>query len=85
MQQIDQATLRQWVDLDVDGVLDPASRETLARHLQEDGDLAAERRALGSLRQIFDQDRIEVRPGFAERVLQSLPVQDFPAPLRLYR
>ena len=73
METIDHRTLRQWLDLDVDGALSSAEREQLAVHLANDAELRAEKRRLESLLHGMDETRVEVDADFKDAVMASLP------------
>ena len=73
MKHIEEATLREWMDLDVDGALDAGRRAQLAERLTADSELAAERGALESLHHLLSESRIAVQPGFEARVMEALP------------
>lgn len=73
MSTIDDTTLRQWLDLDLDGGLPAAEKAQLEERLAADTGLRAERQALAALHSLLAQDRIEVRAGFAARVQAALP------------
>ena len=69
----DSATWRRWVDLDLEGELSQEDEARLAEIAEGDSRVLAERRALESLHRMIDEDRIEVKPGFAARVMATLP------------
>lgn len=73
MSTIDDTTLRQWLDLDLDSGLPAAEKAQLEERLAADTGLRAERQALAALHRLLAQDRIEVRAGFAARVQAALP------------
>ena len=67
----DSATMRRWVDQDLEGELAQEDRARLAEIAETDSRVLAERRALESLHQIIDEDRIPVQPGFTARVMAA--------------
>jgi len=69
----DSATWKQWVDLDLEGELGREEKVRLDELSESEGEVLAERRALESLRRMIEDDRIEVRPGFTQRVMAALP------------
>ncbi len=69
----DSATWRRWVDMDLEGELPREDEARLAEIAESDSRVVAERRALESLHRMLDDDRIEVRHGFAARVMAALP------------
>ena len=68
-----QSAWRQWVDQDLDGELEVSGKARLAELLENEPEVRAEQRTLRSLRRLLEGDRIPVRPGFAARVMESLP------------
>ena len=73
MKHIEEATLREWMDLDVDGALDAPQKAQLTERLRADSELADERGSLESLHQLLAESRIAVEPGFQARVMAALP------------
>ncbi len=69
----DSATWKSWVDLDLEGELRDEDKARLEALAETEPRVQAERRALEQLRHMIDDDRIEVRPGFAARVMAALP------------
>ncbi|MCP3957582.1 MAG: hypothetical protein GY719_06985 [bacterium] len=69
----DNATWKQWVDLDLEGELEAADKARLDDLLDSDDEARDERRALGSLHRMIDEDQIPVRAGFTARVMEALP------------
>ena len=63
MKHIEEATLREWMDLDVDGALDAPQKAQLTERLRADSELADERGSLESLHQLLAESRIAVEPG----------------------
>ncbi len=64
---------KQWLDQDLDGELEAAEASQLAKILEVDPEARAERRGLVALHQAMDEDRIAVRPGFSDQVMEALP------------
>lgn len=75
MNSMDEATLSEWMDLEVDGALGDGERARLRDLMASRPELAIERRALESLHTLFDEGRIAVRPGFQPQVMAALPRQ----------
>lgn len=73
MNTTDRGTLAAELDQELDGQLGAAGRKRLARRLDTDAELAAERRRLMALHGLLREDRIAVRDGFQESVMASLP------------
>lgn len=73
MKEIDEATIREWLDLDLENELEPSARRELEKQLDARPDLAVERRKLAGLHEMLHQSKIEVRPDFAARVMEGLP------------
>ena len=69
----DNATWKQWVDLDLEGQLEAVEQTRLDEVLEADEAARAERRTLGSLHRMMDEDRISVRDGFTAQVMEALP------------
>lgn len=66
------ATLREWLDLDLDGHLDVGEKAHLEQHLASDAELRAERTAVGALHAMLAESRVEVDPEFKQRVMATL-------------
>lgn len=66
-------TVRQWIDLEIDGALPPAEARRLESALADEPGLAAEREALRELHRQLEASRVAVRPGFRESVMARLP------------
>lgn len=79
MASIDPGTLREWLDLDVEGELPERERALLERELAADRDLARERSELANLHSLLRESAIPVRPGFQVQVLKSLPAAGWEA------
>lgn len=76
MNTIDDATrttLREWLDLDLDGQLGAAEKVRLEQHLAGDAELRAEQSALGALHAMLTERRVDVAADFKPRVMASLP------------
>lgn len=69
---MDHDTYREWLDLEVDGALEPADRAELAAHLEACAECRAERQRSIALAERLAAARVEVRPGFAADVVASL-------------
>lgn len=73
MKRPDHNTYREWLNLDVDGLL-PAHQSTeLAQHLASCAECRAEREDLLALEGLLQKNRLPVRPDFKDTVLSSLP------------
>lgn len=73
MKRPDHNTYREWLNLDVDGLL-PAHQSTeLAQHLASCTECRAERDDLLALEGLLQKNRMPVRPDFRDAVLSSLP------------
>jgi hypothetical protein len=69
----DSATWKSWVDLDLEGELRDEDKARLEALAGTEPRVQAERRALQQLHEMIGENRIEVRPGFTERVMAALP------------
>jgi anti-sigma factor RsiW len=67
------ADYREWIDLELDGELQPARRAELERHLAGCGECRAEREAAAALRAELAAARLAVRPDFTAAVMAALP------------
>ena len=87
MKIFDEAAVREWVDLDLDGGLDPGAGEksALEDSLAEHPELRAERRQLEVLHEMLAESRIAVRPDFAAAVVSDLPVASWERSLQSNR
>lgn len=74
MKNMDQALLREWVDLDLDGELPTASKETLRQEMSKHPELLQERQSLESLHGMLRETKMDARPQFADQVMAALPV-----------
>ncbi len=74
MKTTDRETLRELLDLDLDGQLGTAERSRLHKRLAADENLADEHRRLSALHAGFTEARVPVRPGFKARVMAALPM-----------
>jgi anti-sigma factor RsiW len=73
MKRPDHNTYREWLNLDVDGLL-PAHQSTeLAQHVASCAECRAEREDLLALEGLLLKNRVPVRPDFKDAVLSSLP------------
>ena len=76
MKTLDQATLSQWLDADVDGELGADEARRLEKLADQDpgvaGRIATERRQLERLHGVLGEGRIEVRDEFRDQVMASL-------------
>ena len=79
MASIDPGTLREWLDLEVEGELSERERGLLERELAADRDLARERQDLARLHSLLADSDVPVRPGFAREVMKSLPAAGWEA------
>jgi hypothetical protein len=78
---MDHDIYREWLDLEVDGALEPAERGELAAHLEACAECRGERQRSISLAERLAATRVEVRPGFAADVVSALE----PAPWEVRR
>jgi anti-sigma factor RsiW len=69
---MDHDIYREWLDLEVDGALEPAQRSELTAHLEACAECRAERQRSAALVERLAAARIEVRPGFAAEVVAAL-------------
>lgn len=74
MKNMDQALLREWVDLDLEGELPETDRERLHHAVAHDPELQREQQALRGLQGMFRDGRVDVRPQFTDDVMGALPV-----------
>ncbi|MEM8963225.1 MAG: hypothetical protein AAGD38_17200 [Acidobacteriota bacterium] len=70
---MDDQTLHEQIDLDVDGALSPAVQPTVEAMLARHPELDKERRELIALHRLLESDRIEVSSQFTEQVMADLP------------
>jgi len=73
MNRPDHSTYREWLNLEVDGVLAREHRAALEEHLASCAECRAERDGLIALGAFLDKNRLAVRPDFRADVLSSLP------------
>lgn len=69
---MDHDIYREWLDLEVDGGLEPAERERLAAHLEACAECREERQRAIAFAERLTAARVEVRPGFAADVVAAL-------------
>lgn len=81
----DHDTLREWLDLEVDGALEEDQAEILRDHLSACAACQAENRDLAGLVGLLASSRVDVRAGFREDVMRGLPAPAWlPAAGRAY-
>lgn len=73
MKEIDEATISQWLDLDLENELDPSAKRELELCSRAQPELVAERRKMASLHEMLRQSRIAVSADFRSQVMSSLP------------
>lgn len=73
MMTTDDAMLREWLDLEVDGALGAGERSRLAERVADSAALRGERHGLERLHTLLAESRIAVRPGFAAEIVRQLP------------
>lgn len=73
MKRPDHNTYREWLNLDVDGLLPARQSVELAQHLASCAECRAEREDLLALEGLLQKNRVPVRPDFKDAVLSSLP------------
>ncbi len=73
MKEIDEATISQWLDLDLENELEPASKRELEQQLKARPELVAEQRMMAGLHEMLHQSKIAVQEDFSARVMESLP------------
>lgn len=73
MRTMDQGTLKEWLDLDLEGQLSERERRELGKELEGSAELRRERQELVALGGLLAESRVEVRRGFAQQVVKSLP------------
>jgi predicted anti-sigma-YlaC factor YlaD len=73
MKRPDHNTYREWLNLDVDGVLPEESRALLTEHLDSCSACRTERDELIGLESLLRKARVPVREDFRAQVLSSLP------------
>lgn len=73
MNTVDQATLMEWLDSDVDGQLDSVEQEQLQAYLSSQPELEDCRQEYLALHRMIEESRIEVSPEFSAQVMESLP------------
>ena len=73
MNRPDHSTYTEWLNLDADGLLVSEERSRLEEHLASCADCRREREELQALNGMLRRSAVEVRPGFRQAVLASLP------------
>lgn len=73
MNRPEHSTYREWLNLDVDGLLAGEARTRLEEHLAACVECRREREELAALEGLIRRSAIAVRPGFRSSVLSSLP------------
>ncbi len=74
MKTFDDAMVREWVDLDLDGELGADEKTRLASRLEQSSDLRAESRLQASLHAMIAESRVPARAGFSDQVMSALPL-----------
>jgi predicted anti-sigma-YlaC factor YlaD len=69
----------EWLELELDGSLAPEQEARLAAHAADCARCRAARRSHAQLAALLAAARVEVEPGFRERVLQALPAAGWEA------
>jgi len=70
--EMEHETYRQWLDLEVDGSLEPSDGARLAGHLESCAACRDERNRLRALATSLRSARVAVRPGFSAEVMAAL-------------
>ena len=73
MNRPDHDTLREWLELDLDGRLPERLQPRLVAHLESCPDCRQEKQELAALSQLVRDTSLEVRPGFRQQVMATLP------------
>lgn len=76
---MDCATSQEWIDLDLEGELPAAERRELAAHLAGCAECGKVRAEGAALLASLAGDRLAVRPGFRDAVMQALPAAGWEA------
>ena len=76
---MDCATCQKWIDLDLEGELPAAERRELAAHLAGCAECEKVRAEGAALLASLAGDRLAVRPGFSDAVMQVLPARGWEA------
>lgn len=79
MNRPDHSTYSEWLNLEADGSLDGEERSLLEEHLASCAECRRERAELRSLSGLLRRSAVEVRPGFRQAVLSSLPTAGWEA------
>jgi predicted anti-sigma-YlaC factor YlaD len=73
MNRPDHSTFREWLNLDVDGVLERAERARLEEHLAGCEKCRKEREELLAFERLLERSALPVRSDFADSVMAALP------------
>ena len=73
MNRPDHSTYREWLNLDVDGLLAGGEKNRLEEHLATCAECRREREELTALEKLVRRSAIAVRPDFRTAVMSSLP------------
>jgi anti-sigma factor RsiW len=79
MNRPDHSTYREWLNLDVDGLLGRAERTRLEQHLASCDECRREREELAALEGLLQRSAVAVRSDFRETVMASLPAAGWEA------
>src|SRR5436305_7775973 len=73
MNRPDHSTFREWLNLDVDGMLEREERARLEEHLAGCEECRREREELIAFEKLLERSAPPVRSGFADAVMAALP------------
>ena len=73
MNRPDHDTFREWLNLDVDGMLEREERARLEEHLAGCEECRREREELIAFEKLLERSALPVRSGFADSVMSALP------------
>jgi len=73
MNRPDHSTYREWLNLEVDGLLPSEQRPRFEEHLASCAECQDERESLLELGALLERSSLAVRPDFKDRVLEALP------------
>ena len=73
MNRPDHSTFREWLNLDVDGMLEREERARLEEHLAGCEECRREREELIAFEKLLERSALPVRSGFADAVMSALP------------